>query len=97
MTLIVSWDAFPAGNARPQKCFVRYTTAFDETDETNLGFGAIGTTSVPTRFEASKGGERGSKVMANMRMPLNPVLQNALVLAIAAGLVSSLLRVRLCD
>jgi hypothetical protein len=35
--------------------------------------------------------------MANMRMPMNPVLQNALVLAIAAGLVSSLLRVQLCD
>jgi len=52
---------------------------------------------VPTRFEASKGGERGSKVMANMRMPMNPVLQNALVLAIAADLVSSLLRVQLCD
>jgi hypothetical protein len=63
----------------------------DETDETNFGFDAMGTISVPVNLWTSddelRSKEEDSPAMPIATIRRNPLLQNMLVLS-AAGLLS---------
>jgi hypothetical protein len=69
---------------------VGYARERNETDETNLAFDAIGTKPVLVSLWPYQEWQRGVVGMRSVWLPMNPLLQNTLIL-IAASIVSSLL------